>query len=97
MRLQYGVRRCFESSTFELVAASVSTRSVGSVDHGFFWGLGGSHCEDRKSVAFFFYQYELCLMHTACTVSKALLLDVSTGSQMNDVFLGVLGEKAFIN
>ena len=64
---------------------------------GFFGGLGGSHCEDRKSVVFFFYQYELCLMHTACTVLKALLLDVSTGSQMNDVFLGGLGEKAFFN
>ena len=91
------MHRYFESSTFQLAAASVSTRSVGSVDHGFFGGLGGSHCEDRKSVVFFFYQYELCLMHTACTVLKALLLDVSTGSQMNDVFLGGLGEKAFFN
>ena len=96
-RLQYGVHCYIESSTFQLAAASVSTRSVGSVDHGFFGGLGGSHCEDRKSVVFFFYQYELCLMHTACTVLKALLLDVSTGSQMNDVFLGGLGEKAFFN
>ena len=64
---------------------------------GFFGKLGGSHCEDRKSVAFFFYQYEVCFMHTACTVSKALLLDVSTGSRVNDVFLRVLGEKAFYN
>ena len=53
-RLQYGVHCYIESSTFQLAAASVSTRSVGSVDHGFFGGLGGSHCEDRKSVAFFF-------------------------------------------
>ena len=61
-----------------------------------FFGLGGSHCEDRKSVAFFFHQYELCLMHTACTVSKALLLGVSTGSQMNDVFFGVWAKKHFL-
>ena len=90
------MHRCFESSTFELAAASVSTRSVGSVDLGFFGKLGGSHCEDRKSVAFFFYQYELCLMHTACTVSKALLLDVSTGSRVNDVFLGFWAKKHFL-
>ena len=64
---------------------------------GFFGKLGGSHCEDRKSVAFFFYQYELCLMHTACTVSKALLLEaLSTGSQMNDVFFGVWAKKHFL-
>ena len=45
---------------------------------------------------FFLYQYELCLMHTACTVSKALLLDVSTGSRVNDVFLGFWAKKHFL-
>ena len=36
-------------------------------------------------------------MHTACTVSKALLLDVSTGSRVNDVFFGgFLAKKHFL-
>ena len=64
---------------------------------GFFGDLVVHIARIVRVSLFSFYQYEVCLMHTACTVSKALLLGVSTGSQMNDVFFGGLGEKAFIN
>ena len=47
------MRRCFESSTFELVAASVSTRSVGSVDLGVFLGNSVVHTARIVRVSLF--------------------------------------------
>ena len=63
---------------------------------GFFGDLVVHIARIVRVSLFSFYQYEVCLMHTACTVSKALLLDVATGSQMNDVFFGVWAKKHFL-